>query len=161
MADTSQPMDDQSWRTDLAACFEDLQVIEKCRAEAVERFIDFCEYVAEPAFEALGEEFLRFAVKTKSRTIRGVSTHLEIRFPRSRVDQFHYILWMPKNSVELTLKLTVRGRRTPSGPLEEKTVPLIRNVEAKELLQLEIEALAQDSIARYRKFLFDGVLDSA
>jgi hypothetical protein len=153
-------MDDKNWKSDLKACFEDLQVIEKCRAEALERFIEFCEYVAEPAFEALEEEFLRFGVKTRYRTIRGVSTHLEIRFPRSRVDQFHYILWMPKNSVELMLKLTVRGRRTPPGPLEEKTVPLIRNVEAKEILRLEIETLAQDIIARYRKFLFEGVLDS-
>ena len=152
---------DRNWKNDLAACFEDLQVIEKCRTEAVERFIEFCEYVAEPAFEALGEELLRFGVKTKSRTIRGVSAHLEIRFPRSRIDQFHYILWMPKNSVELVLKLTVRGRRTPSGPLAEKIVPLIQKVEAKEILKLEVEALAQDIIARYRKFLFDGVLDSA
>jgi len=153
-------MNDQDWKSDLAACFEDLQVISKCRAEALERFIEFCEYVAEPAFEALGQEFLRFGVKTKFRTIAGVSTHLEIRFPRSRVDRFHYVLWMPKNSVELLLKLTVRGRRAPNGPLEEKTVPFIQKVEAKEILKLEVDALAQDVIARYRKFLFDGVLDS-
>jgi hypothetical protein len=160
MADTSQPMDDQSWRTDLTACFDDLQVIAKCRAEAVERFVEFCDYVAEPAFEALAGEFRRFDVKTRYRTRKGISTHLEIRFPKSRVDQFHYILWVPKNAVELKLKLTVRGRRTPSGPLEEKTVPLIQKVAAKEILKLEIDALAQDIVARYQKLLFEGVLDA-
>jgi len=153
-------MDDQSWRTDLKACFEDLQVIEKCRAEALERFSEFVAYVAEPAFEALEGEFQAFRVKTRYRTLQGVATHFEIRFPKSRIDQFHYILWMPKNAVELKLKLTVRGRRTPTGPLEEKTIPLIQKVTAKEILKLEIDALAQDIVARYRKFLFDGVLDA-
>ena len=160
MADTVECMDNGSWKDDLKAVFDDLRVIETCRAEALERFGEFCVYVAEPAFEALESAFLQFRVKSKYRTIRGVSIHFGVRFPGSRVDQFHYILWMPKNSVELKLKLTIQGRRSPAGPLEERTVPFIVKSTAKEILQIDIDALAQDVIARYRKFLFEGVLDS-
>jgi len=160
MALTGETMDDQNWKDDLKACFDDLRVIATCRAEALERFVEFCDYVVEPAFEALEGEFLRFQVKSKYRTVPGASTHLGVRFPRSRVDQFHYILWMPKNSVELKLKITIQGRRSPAGPLEEKTMPFIVKSTAKEILKIEIDALAQDVIARYRKFLFEGVLGS-
>jgi hypothetical protein len=160
MADAVEAMDDGNWKDDLKAVFDDLRVIEKCRAEALERFVEFCDYVAEPAFEALEGEFLQFRVKSKYRTVRGVSIHLQVRFPASRVDQFHYVLWMPRNSVELKLKLTIRGRRSPAGPLEEKTMPFIVKSTAKEILKIEIDSLAQDVIARYRKFLFEGVLGS-
>lgn len=160
MAVTVESMDDGNWKDDLRAVFDDLRVIEKCRAEALERFVEFCDYVAEPAFEALEDEFLRFRVKSKFRTVRGAEIHLQVRFPRSRIDQFHYILWMPRNSVELKLRLTIKGRRSPAGLLEEKTVPFIVKSTAREILRIDIVALAQDVIARYRKFLFEGVLGS-
>ena len=67
---------------------------------------------------------------------------------------------MPRNSVELKLKLTIQGRRLPAGPLEEKTVPFIVKSTAKEILRIDIDTLAQDVVARYRKFLFGGVLGS-
>ena len=118
-------------------------------------FDQFCEYVAEAAFEALAEEFAGYQVKTRSWKVQGKSIHLEIRFPRSRVDQFHYILWMPKNSVELRLKLTVKWRKTPLGPLEEKTVPFIEKSSPNDILKIDKDALAQDVIARYRKFLYE------
>jgi hypothetical protein len=160
MAVAGKSMDNGNWKDDLKAVFDDLRVIEKCRAEALERFVEFCAYVAEPAFKALEGEFLHFRVKSKYRTHPGASVHLMVLFPGSRIDQFHYILWMPKNSVELKLKLTIQGRRSTAGPLEEKTMPFIVKSTAKEILQIDIDALAQDIVARYRKFLFEGVLDS-
>jgi len=148
-------MDRADWKEDLKGCFLDAKVLEKCREEAVEHFDQFCEYVAESAFEALAEEFLGYQVKTRFWKVQGKSIHLEIRFPRSRVDQFHYILWMPRNSVELKLKLTVKWRRTPLGTLEEKTVPFLEKASPTEILKIDKDALAQDVIARYRKYLYE------
>ena len=47
--------DTEDWRSDLTACFEDLKVVERCREEALEHFSQFCEFVAEPAFESLAD----------------------------------------------------------------------------------------------------------
>ena len=148
-------MDRADWKEDLKGCFLDAKVLEKCREEALEHFDQFCEYVAEAAFEALAEEFLGFQVKTRFWKVQGKSIHLEIRFPRSRVDQFHYIFWMPRNSVELKLKLTVKWRRTPLGTLEEKTVTFLEKASPTEILKIDKDALAQDVIARYRKYLYE------
>jgi hypothetical protein len=148
--------DSSGWRSDLTSCFEDLKVVERCREEAVEHFGRFCDYVAEPAFQALAGEFLRYRVKARSWSVKGKSVHFEVRFPRSQTGQFHYILWMPKNSIELKLKLTIKSRKSPLGPLEEKTVPFIENVPPKEILALDKDSLAQDVIARYRKFLYEA-----
>ena len=148
-------MDRADWKVDLKGCFIDAKVLEKCREEAFEHFDQFCEYVAEAAFEALAEEFLGYQVKTRSWKVQGKSIHLEIRFPRSRVDQFHYILWMPRHSVELKLKLTVKWRRTPLGTLEEKTVPFLEKASPTEILKIDKDSMAQDVIARYRKYLYE------
>jgi hypothetical protein len=150
------PIDAQSWKDDLRTSFDDLRVIEKCRAEAKDQFDQFCDFLVKPAFRALDEEFRRFRVKTKSWMRPGASIHLEIRFPQSRVDRFHYILWIPRHAVEFKLRLTTRGRKTPDGSLTEKTVPFIENVSPKEILGLDKDSLAQDIIARYRTFLYES-----
>ncbi len=153
-------MDTSDWRDDLKISFDDLKVIEKCRAEAIEQFDQFCDYVVEPAFEALAEEFKEYQIKMKTWKSPGKSIHLEIRFPRSRIDQFHYVLWMPKNAVELKLKLTTRVRKSRFSPLEEKSVPFIENVTPKEILKLDKESLAQDVVARYKKLLYETAVIS-
>ena len=151
---------DGDWRSDLTTCFEDLKVVERCREEALEHFFQFCEFVVAPAFEALSEEFLQYKVKARHWLVKGKSIHFEVRFPRSQTDQFQYILWMPKNSIELKLRLTIKSRKTPSAPLEEKTVPFIENVPPKEILGLDKNDLAQDVIARYKKFLYESAAAS-
>lgn len=153
-------MDTSDWRSDLRSCFEDLQVIERCRGEVVAQFDRFCDYVAEPAFEILTEEFDRYEIKCRSTWTKGASIHFEIRFPRSKEDQFHYILWLPKNAVELKLKLTLRGRKAPGGPMEEKTVLFIDKAPAKDILAIDRDALAQDVVARYKKFLYETAVIS-
>jgi hypothetical protein len=62
---------------------------------------------------------------------------------------------MPKHSVELKLKLTVKWRRTPLGTLEEKTVPFLEKASPTEILKIDKDSLAQDVIARYRKYLYE------
>jgi hypothetical protein len=144
------------WQDDLTTCFEDLKVVARCREEALEHFERFCDYVVEPAFEALVEEFQTYQVKARFWKVRGRSIHLDVRFPKSSVDQFHYILWMPRNAVELRLKLTVKFRKSKQGPLEEKTIPFIENVPPAEILKLDQDALAQDVVARYKKSLYEA-----
>jgi hypothetical protein len=148
--------DEADWRSDLTGCFEDLKVVQRCRAEALEQFSQFCEFVAEPAFEVLAEEFLQYKVKSRFWKAEGKSIHFEVRFPRSQTDHFHYILWMPKNSVELKLKLTIKSRKTPQSELEERTVPFIEKVPPNEILGLDRDALAQDVVARYKKCLYES-----
>lgn len=67
---------------------------------------------------------------------------------------------MPRNSVELKLKLTTRARKSRFGPLEEKSVPFIENVPPKEILKLDKESLAQDVVARYKKLLYETAVVS-
>ena len=116
--------------------------------------------VVECGVGRLAEEFLRYKVKARFWKDKGKSIRFEVRFPRSQTDQFHYILWMPKNSIELKLKLTIRSRKTPLAPLEEKTVPFIENVPPREILGLDKDALAQDVIARFKKFLYEAAAAS-
>jgi|GEM_PF-200420 len=147
--------DKPDWKSDLRSCFEDLQVIDRCRGEAVAQFDRFCDYVAEPAFEALTDEFGRYEIKCRSTWTKGASIEFEIRFPRSKEDHFHYILWLPKQAVELKLRLTIRGRKAPGAPMEEKTIPFIDKAPAKDILGIDRDALAQDVVARYKKFLYE------
>ncbi|MCJ7563113.1 MAG: hypothetical protein MUP52_00810 [Candidatus Aminicenantes bacterium] len=146
------------WKDDLKTCFDDLEVIEKCRAEALKHFNQFCDLIVEPAFEILAEEFRKHRVKVKFRKDQGKSIHLVVRFPKSRVDQFRYILWMPEDSVELKLRLTIKSRKTPFVQLEERTVPFIENVSPKEILQLDKDFLAQDVVVRYKRFLYESAV---
>ena len=153
-------MAEPGWKQDLQTCFEDLQVIDRCRIEAVGQFDKFCDYVAEPAFEALTEEFGRYEIRCRSAWVKGSSIQFEIRFPRSKEDHFHYALWLPKNVVELKMKLTLRGRKAPGGPMEEKTMAFIAKAPAAEILRIDKDVLAQDVVARYKKFLYETAVIS-
>jgi hypothetical protein len=153
-------MDKSDWKQDLQTCFEDLQVIDRCRIEAVAQFDQFCDYVAEPAFEALTDEFIRYGIRCRSAWVKGVSIAFEAKFPRSKEDQFHYILWLPKNAVELKMKLTLRGRKGPGVALEEKTMAFLAKAPAAEILRIDKDALAQDVVARYKKFLYETAVIS-
>jgi hypothetical protein len=148
-------MDAPGWKQDLRSCLDDLRVIDRCRGEAVGQFERFCDYVAEPAFKALAEEFEGYEIKGQAIRIVGSSIQFEIRFPKSHEDQFHYALWLPNNAVELKMKLTIRGRKAPGGPMEEKTLPFLPKASASEILRIGQDELAQDVVARYKKFLYE------
>ena len=51
------------WKKELANHFENVRVIELCQAETVGQFDNFCEFIAEPAFESLAEEMGNFRIK--------------------------------------------------------------------------------------------------
>jgi hypothetical protein len=144
------------WKLNLANYFEELRILQESKQEALENFGQFCEFVAEPAFESLEEELQPYGIRSKIKTERGKSISFMIYFPKSRIENFHYIIRLPKNSLELTLKLKIRGRKSKSSPFEDREQPFMKEIAPREVLKLEKSALIQDVIEFYRHFNFEA-----
>ena len=147
-------MEKQDWRDRLRACFESIDILEKCKFETVENFKQFCEFIAEPAFEALAEELKKYGIKAKHGILRGRSISLRFYFPRSSEENFLYSIFLPKNSVELKLRLYIKGRKTIKSPWEEKDEPFIVKVPADKIIKIAKEELIEDIIEHYRDFTY-------
>ncbi len=143
------------WKLNLANYFEELRILQESKQEARENFTQFCEFVAEPAFESLEEELQQYGIRSKIKIERGKSIAFLINFPKSRIDNFHYIIRLPKNSLELTLKLKIRGRKNKYSPFQESEQPFMKDIAPREVLKLEVSALIQDIIEFYRHFNFE------
>lgn len=146
-----------NWKDDLATFFDDLSVIKKCKEEAVEKFIQFCEFIADPAFETLNEEFRQYGIKCKLLKSKGKSIAFKLNFPRSRIDNFTYIISLPKNSIELKLRLQINGRKDKKSLNEEREEPFMENVEPSEVLKLAQEDLIRDFIEHYKNFTYNAL----
>ena len=92
------------WKLNLANYFEELRILQESKQEAIDNFNQFCEFIAEPAFESLEEEFKQYNIRTTVKRQRGRTMEFHIFFPRSRIDNFQYIVRLPKNALELTLR---------------------------------------------------------
>jgi hypothetical protein len=150
-------MSEDEWKQTLAQCFEELRVIEECRAETPENFKQFCEFIVDPAFESLAEELRKYEIKSRLRRIKGKSIAFQVNFPKSRIDNFHYLICLPKNSFELRLKLRIRGRKSKKSKIEEKELPFMKNVLPSDILKLKKEDLIQDVIKHYRSFSVEAL----
>ena len=150
-------MPERDWKEALAKCFEELRVIEECKGETPENFKQFCEFIAEPAFESLAEELRRYGVKSKLRRIRGKLIAFQVNFPKSGIDNFHYLVCLPKGSFELRLKLRIRGRKSKKSAIEEKELPFMKEVLPADILKLKKEDLILDLIKHYRNFNFEAL----
>ena len=148
-------MAENDWRKSLANFLEDLRIIEECKGETPENFNQFCEFIAEPSFESLSEELRKYGIKSKYQMKKQKWISFEVKFPKSRIDNFHYIISLPKNSVELKLKLKTRGRRTKRSLIEEKEEPFMKDVLPSEVLKLPKEDLIMDVIKHYRNFTYE------
>lgn len=155
-------MPESDWKEGLAKCFEELRVIEECKGETPENFKQFCEFIAEPAFEGLAEELRKYGIKSKLKRIKSKLITFQVNFPKSRIDNFHYMICLPKDSFELRLKLRIRGRRNKKSVIEEKELPFMKDVLPSDILRLKKEDLIQDVIRHFRNFNFDALtkLDS-
>jgi len=153
-------MTETDWKDDLAGLLKDLRVIEECKGETPEKFNQFCEFIAEPSFESLSKELKKYGIKSKFRTQKGKWIAFEVNFPKSRLDNFHYIVCLPKNSLELKLKLRIRGRRSKRSLIEEKEEPFMGNVLPSEILKLPKEKLIHDVIKHYRGFSLKALSDN-
>ena len=146
------------WKNEIGSCFDDLRILEKCRAEVDAQFAHFYESVAEPAFQGLADEFKRHKVRCSFERAKENHFRFEASFPGSREPQFEYSLWVPRKAVELSLMLTVQGRLSPGGPIKEKTFPFLKNVTSADILKLDRDDLAHDVVARYKRFVTEAAL---
>jgi hypothetical protein len=112
-------------------------------------FSHFCEFIAEPAFEILGEELDQYHLSSSVKKIKDKSISLQITFPKSNIDNYYYTISLPDNAIELKLLLRTGGQ---ADFTEE---PFMEQVGPKELLQLEKERLIEDIIQHYRRFCFE------
>ncbi len=150
-------MGKDNWKSELKTYFDNVKIIEKCKDEAMTNFDQFCEFIAEPAFESLAEELVEFDVKTKFWSEKGKFIHLQLNFPGSKTDNFHYIISLPKNSVELKLRLRIKGRKNPHSNIEETEEAFMKNLKTPDALKLNRETLLEDVIQRYRDFNYQAL----
>jgi hypothetical protein len=145
-------MTHKAWIDELRKYFEDLRIIEKAKAETLESFSQFCEFIAEPAFESLAEEMKEYGIKVRFRKEKGRAIHLDLSFPDSKIDNFHYRIVLPRNSLELKLRLVLKGRKGKRVPLEEKADDFMKGLAPAAVMKLAKEDLIRDIIERYRDF---------
>ena len=77
------------------------------------------------------------------------------------MDNFHYAIILPKNSLELKLKLEIKGRKNDRSAAEEKEeYAFMGSVGPEDILKLKKEDVIQDVIRFYRKFVLEAITDS-
>jgi len=145
-------MTQKAWRDELRKYFEDVRIIDKAKGETRESFDQFCEFIAEPAFDSLEEEMKEYGIKVRFRKEKGRAFHFDFRFPGSRIDNFHYKIVLPRNSIELKLGLVLKGRKYKNAPLEEKADDFMKGLAPAALIKLAKEDLIRDIIERYKFF---------
>jgi hypothetical protein len=150
----AEKMTVDDWKERLRIFFESIDVLERCKYETRENFKQFCEFIAEPAFEALAEEMKVYKVKAKFWTNKGKSTGVQFDFPGGTVDSFHYVISLPKNSVQLKLRLQIKGRKSPKAPLEESEETFMEKVPPDRVLKIGKEELLNDIVERFRDYTY-------
>lgn len=160
MAGRIRIMTKEKWRGHLEDCFEKIRLIEKCQAETKENFTQFCEFIAEPAFEALSESLKEYGIKGHIRKEDLLTIRLDISFAKTRATQFSYEIHLPKNSIQLKLKLRLLGRKDKKSPFREWREAFMPQVDPDRLLALTKEELIVDIINHYRDFMIE-ILTSA
>ncbi len=148
------------WKKELSSFFEEYSIIETSKKETLDDFDQFCEFIAEPAFETLSEALREIGIRSKSKRTGGKSIIFQINFPGSRIDNFHYVICLPKNSIELRLTLRIRGRKNAQNALEEKQIPFMDHTEPIGVLKLKKEDIIQDVIRHYREFVLESLTSS-
>ncbi|MDD8014719.1 MAG: hypothetical protein PHX45_03425 [Acidobacteriota bacterium] len=151
----------ETWKEDLRKHFENIKVIEKCKAETISHFDQFCEFIAEPAFESLGDELKIYGIRTKYHKAKEHFIHLQVCFPGSKADNFHYRIVLPKNSIELKLKLVTKGRRSKKSSLDEKLEDFMCHVTPADVLKLSKEDLIRDILEHYKDYNYEALTSSS
>lgn len=153
-------MSRDKWKKVLEDCFEKIRLIEKCQQETKENFDQFREFIAEPAFETLGEALKNYGLRTWYRKEKSNLIRFDISFLRSKEVQFSYSLYLPPNSIQMKLKLIIRGRREKDSPMKEWIEPFFENISPENLLSLSKEELIEDILNHYRDFMIKALTSS-
>lgn len=147
------------WKEEIRSCFDDLRILERCRAEVNHQFAYFSDAVVEPAFAGVAAELRLHKVRCKFWRTRDKTLHFQASFPGRSETQFEYILSAPKRAVELVLTLTVRGRPSPETEAQEKSFPFLPRTSASEILKMDKDDLAHDIVARYKLYVTESAID--
>ena len=148
-------MGKRDWKEELRGHFDNIRVLERCQAETVAQFAQFCEFIAEPAFENLTDELALYGVRSRHQKTRVPDIRFIICFPGTKEDQFHYRVSLPKNAVELRLKLTIRGRQAPKAEYQVNEEMFLPEREPSAVLKMDKEDIIHDVIEHYRKFCYE------
>jgi hypothetical protein len=150
-------MGNKDWQAELRSIFENTRILEKSKHETLIHFEQFCEFIVEPAFESLAEAISEFGVKLRMQKTKGRDIRLSLSFPRGKDDQFHYRLFLPKNSVELRLGLVIRGRKTPKADFKPREEDFMPGLGPAEILKLTKEDVILDVLQHYRDFVYEAL----
>lgn len=148
----------KDWKESLASFFEDLVIIRHSQQEAREQLGQFCEFIAEPAFEELGEELKNYRISSRIKKSGGKWISFQINFPKSRIENIQYMIFLPHNQLELRLRLRLRGRATKRSLLETREQEFMEGVPPEDILKLKKEDVIQDVIEHYRRFNFEAAI---
>jgi len=146
------------WKDELASFLDDLRVIDECKVEAPEKFNQFCEFIAESSFEGLSEELKIYGIKSKIRKEKGKSIAIEVNFPKSKVDNFQYVIRLPNDALDLKLRLLIKVRKNKKSQIEEKELPFMKHIKPSDVLKLPKEELILDVIKQYKKFISEALI---
>lgn len=153
-------MTKDKWKKTLQDCFEKIRLIEKCQKETRENFAQFCEFIAEPAFETLEEALKDYGLKTWYKKEGANLVRFEISFLKSREVQFSYGIHLPPNSIQMKLKLILKGRQTKNSPFREQVDTFMAHIAPENVLGISKEELMEDILNRYRDFMIESLTSS-
>lgn len=145
------------WKTELTHHFDSLRVIERCQTETTGYFKQFCEFIAEPAFESLAEELTLFRIKSGQKKATDRDIRFNVCFPGTKDDQFHYRIFMPKNAVELRLKLQVKARRTPRAEYQTTDEDFMPGLFPFKVLRMDKDEVVADVVKHYTSFCYTAL----
>jgi len=147
-------MGNTDWKTELKDHFENVRILAKCQAETLIHFEQFCEFIVEPAFEALAEEIASFGVKVRFQKSKGRDIRVSLSFPGSKDEQFQYKIVLPKNSVELRLALQTKGRKNLKTDYAIEEGEFMPGMSPAMVLKVAKETIILDLLAHYRDYIY-------
>ena len=147
---------ENDWRANLARYFEEYRILKNSIRETLDNFEQFCEFVVEPAFESLENELEQYGISSKVIRVKAKCITFQINFTKTRIDNFLYSIFLPKNSLELELVLKVKGRVNKKSHHQENVEPFMQEMKAPDILKLEKEDIILDVIEHYRSFNFEA-----
>jgi hypothetical protein len=145
------------WKKELSNHFENIRVLELCQAETIAQFEQFCEFIAEPAFENLTDELAQFRIKSEHQKNKGRSIRFIVCFPDSKDEQFHYRISLPKNSVELRLRLQIKARRTPRAEYLTTDEEFMPGLFPFKVLRMDKDEVIADVVKHYTGFCYTAL----
>lgn len=155
---SAKPATDKvDWRKELASHFENVRVIELCQAETIEQFDQFCEFIAEPAFEALTDELAQYRIRSEHVKTKGRSIRFSVCFPGLKDEQFHYRISLPKNAVELRLKLQIKARRTPKAEYQTMEEDFMPGLFPFKVLRMDKDEVVADAVKHFTTFCYTAL----